>query len=68
MTSSDRERQSAEVVLLESMYPSEFSWRSDRELSLGDDESSAEPSFTLQLHRTSPRNPAQTSAPFEHTH
>jgi hypothetical protein len=47
----NRQRQAAELTLLTTMYPSEFSWRTapppDLESTITSD-----PNFTLTIHRT----------------
>lgn len=51
MDSSDRERQAAELTLLTTMYPTEFSWRSDPPLDLSTTDFT-DPVFALTLDRT----------------
>lgn len=47
----NRERQAAELTLLTTMYPSEFSWRSNPPPDL-ETTITSDPNFTLTIHRT----------------
>jgi hypothetical protein len=48
----NRERQAAELTLLTTMYPSEFSWRSNPPPDLETPAVTTDPNFTLTIHRT----------------
>ena len=50
----NRERQAAELTLLTTMYPSEFSWRSNPAPDLETPAITSDPNFTLTIHRTCP--------------
>jgi hypothetical protein len=49
----NRERQAAELTLLTTMYPSEFSWRNNPPPDLETSSTiTTDPNFTLTIHRT----------------
>jgi hypothetical protein len=49
----NRERQAAELTLLTTMYPSEFSWRNNPPPDLETSSTiTSDPNFTLTIHRT----------------
>jgi hypothetical protein len=49
----NRERQAAELTLLTTMYPSEFSWRNNPPPDLETSSTiTTDPTFTLTIHRT----------------
>ncbi|CAD0050097.1 unnamed protein product [Aureobasidium pullulans] len=50
----NRERQAAELTLLTTMYPSEFSWRSNPPPDLETPTITTDPNFTLTIHHTYP--------------